>query len=77
MTQSNVNDSATNASTRTGSAQPRSGPVRYRLITPSGHGMGTFGTALEAASTAGGFWPGVGQKDDGREGWDIEVVRGE
>lgn len=39
--------------------------------------MGTFDTALEAASAAGGFWPGVGQRDhdNGSEGWDIEAVQ--
>lgn len=57
--------------------QRRSRPVRYRLINPDGHAMGTFDTALEAASAAGGFWPGVGQRDhdNGSEGWDIEAVQ--
>lgn len=52
-------------------------PVRCRLISPEGHRFGIYDTALEAASAAGGFWPGVGQKDDDREGWDIEAIAGD
>ena len=47
--------------------------VRYWLISPSGNPIGSFESAQAAASAAGGLWPGVGQKDDDREGWDIEV----
>jgi hypothetical protein len=58
--------------------QGGSRPVRYRLVSPSGSlSMGTFTTALEAATVAGQLWPGVAQRDhdNGAEGWDIEVVR--
>ncbi len=48
---------------------------RYQLISPSGARLGIYDSALEAASAAGGFWPGVGQKDDEHEGWDIEAVQ--
>lgn len=48
---------------------------RFRLISPDGNPMGTFDTALEAASAAGGLWPGIGQDETrGGAGWDIEVV---
>lgn len=51
-------------------------PAHYRLISPDGNAAGTFDTAQEAASAAGGFWPGVGQRgENGLDGWDIEVVR--
>ncbi len=50
-------------------------PHRYRLISPDGYAAGTYDTAAEAASAAGGFWPGVGQDDTNSGfGWDIEVV---
>lgn len=51
--------------------------VRYQLISPSGRKLGIYNSALEAASAAGGFWPGVAQRDhdNGTEGWDIEAVR--
>lgn len=48
--------------------------ARYQLISPKGHRLGIYDTALEAASAAGGFWPDVGQKDDDREGWDLKAI---
>lgn len=72
---SGVNESETNPKSGTPVTQRRSGPVRFRLISPSGHSMGTFDTALEAASASSGFWPGIGQDEDRTgAGWDIEVV---
>ena len=58
-------------------AQPGSPSVRYQLISPTAARLGIYDTALEAASAAGGFWPGVCQRsdDNGADGWDIEVVR--
>lgn len=47
---------------------------RFQLISPEGHRLGIYDTALEAASAAGGFWPGVGQSEDGGPGWDIAVM---
>lgn len=56
--------------------QARSGPVRYRLISPDGFPSGTYDTAQEAASAAGGFWPGAGQDETNSGfGWDIQVVQ--
>lgn len=75
MTQSNVNDSATNASTRTGSAQPRSGPVRYELISKIGVPHGTFPSAELAALRALTLWPDQEQDPDRTgKGWDIQVA---
>lgn len=51
-----------------------SGPARFQLISPEGHKLGIYDTALEAASAAGGFWPGVGQRDGDGPGWDIHVM---
>lgn len=45
--------------------------TKYELISPSGNSMGIFVTAQEAASTAGSFWPGVG---NGSDGWSIRLV---
>lgn len=55
MTQSNVNDSATNASTRTGSAQPRSGPVRVKLLSNAIADPATGCWNWKGAKRAGGY----------------------
>lgn len=51
--------------------------IRFRLISPDGQPMDTFATTGEAARAAASLWPGVEQKGDenGRAGWDLEVVR--
>lgn len=50
--------------------------VRFRLVSPNGHGMGIFDSAQEAASAAAGFWPGTPQDEERLGfGWDIEVIR--
>lgn len=70
-----MNDKGTCSETDTPLTQPGSRPVRYRLISPDGYGVGTFPTATEAASAAAGFWPGVGQDETNSGfGWDIETV---
>ena len=49
--------------------------AKFQLVSPEGHRLGIYDSALEAASAAGGFWPGVGQRDhDEAPGWDIHVV---
>jgi hypothetical protein len=74
MTQSNVNDSATNASTRTGSAQPRSGPVRYELIDKWARKHGPFDSAWAAQHYAAVHWPDQEQDPDRTgKGWDVQV----
>ncbi len=65
-----MNNSKTNEDSVTGKL-----PVRFRLLDKDDRPVGTFDTAFEAASAAGGFWPGMGQRDDDREGWDIETIR--
>lgn len=49
----------------------------FQLISPDGHRLGIYDSALEAASAAGGFWPGVGQSEDGGPGWDVATVGAE
>ena len=69
-----MNEDRTRPESRTKRAQSGSRDVRFQLISPTGHRLGIYDTALEAASAAGGFWPGVGQKDDDNpEGWDLQV----
>jgi len=50
---SSVNDAGTPARSGTPLTQRRSGPVRYRLISPDGQSIGIFNAAQEAASAAG------------------------
>lgn len=75
--QTGVNDSGTKAGADARLTRECSTPVRFRLLDKDDRPVGTFDTALEAASAAGGFWPGMGQRDDDREGWDIETIRPE
>ena len=61
----------------TETAQGSSRVVRYQLISPSGEPHGIYDHANMAAMAAQSLWPGVAQRsdDNGRDGWDIEVVR--
>lgn len=54
-------------------------PVRYRLIDKDGIAFGPYPSAQAAAEMAAQLWPGVEQRDheNGRDGWDIEVLKPE
>lgn len=55
--------------------QPRSGPVRFELVSYRGEIFGPYPTAQAAAEAAKAKWPDQEQDEDRTgKGWDVQTV---
>lgn len=72
-----MNESGTGSRIDTDLTQPRSGPVRYRLIDKDGNMIAHGNSATLLADLAKARWPDQEQDPERTgKGWDVEVVNG-